>query len=369
MTGQPFKVGIVGLRAGLSWAAKAHVPALRALPADFEIAGVANSSLASGESAAAGMNLPKAFASVADMLAAPEIDMIAVTVRVAQHLEIVKAALEARKHVYCEWPLGNGLHEALELARIARQQGVLGVIGTQACVAPEIQYVKQLILDGFVGEVLSTTLIGHGAAWGGIIPNEQSSAYLLDNANGATMLTIPVGHTLAALREVLGDVIQTSSVLATRRKTVLVADSGEMLPVTAPDQVLVNGILASGVPVALHYRGGMPRDGHGLFWEINGTDGDLRLSGPFGHTQMVPLSLTGARGDEKVFQPLEVPASYLDWLPADPQTGNVARMYARMARDLREGTKTAKTFDDAVAIHRIIAAIEQSAESGVRTAA
>jgi predicted dehydrogenase len=36
---------------------------------------------------------------------------------------------------------------------------VLGVIGTQACLAPEILYLKQLIADGFVGEVLSTTLI------------------------------------------------------------------------------------------------------------------------------------------------------------------------------------------------------------------
>ena len=31
------------------------------------------------------------------------------------------------------------------------------------------------------------------------------------------------------------------------------------------------------------------RDGDGLFWEINGTKGDIRVSGPSGHTQMVQL--------------------------------------------------------------------------------
>jgi predicted dehydrogenase len=103
----------------------------------------------------------------------------------------------------------------------------------------------------------------------------------------------------------------------------------------------VSGILATGAPVSIHYRGGMARDGEGFFWEINGTEGDIRVLGPSGHTQMVQLSLKGARGDEKAFQPLEVPASYRTGWPEYVVPGNVARVYARMARDLREGTRTA----------------------------
>jgi hypothetical protein len=37
-----------------------------------------------------------------------------------------------------------------------------------------------------------------------------------------------------------------------------------------------------------------------------------------------------------------------------------------MARDLRDGTRTAPRFEDAVAVHRIIAAIERAAECGSR---
>jgi predicted dehydrogenase len=131
--------------------------------------------------------------------------------------------------------------------------------------------------------------------------------------------------------------------------------------------VLVSGRLASGAPLSIHYRGGMARDGDGLLWEINGTEGDILVSGPSGHTQMVQLSLKGARGGEKAFQPLEVPASYRSGWPEDVVSGNVARLYARMARDLRDGTRTAPSFEDAVAVHRVIMAIEQAAESGSRT--
>src|SRR5690348_10690893 len=295
MTGQRFGVGIVGVEPCRSWAARSHIPALRALPETFDIIGVANTSRASAEAAAAATGLPRAFADVAELVAAPEVDIVVVAVKVPPHFEIVKAAIGAGKHVYCEWPLGNGLAEAEEMAALARAKGVLGVAGTQARVAPEIEYLKHLIAGGFVGEVLSTTLVARGGALqgGGSIPEKKTWAYLLDRSNGATLLTIPVGHTLAAVRDVLGDIVEVSSVLAVRRPTARVINTGETLPATAPDQVLVSGVFASGVPISIHYRGGAARDGDGLFWEIHGTDGDIRVSGPSGHTQMVQLSLKG----------------------------------------------------------------------------
>lgn len=370
MPAHRFGVGIVGVEPDRSWAARAHIPALRALSETFDIIGVANTSKASAEAAAAATGLPRAFADVAELLAAPEVDIVTVTVKVPPHLEIVKAAIEAGKHVYCEWPLGRDLAEAKKMAALAQAKGVLGVVGTQARVAPEIEYLKHLIAGGFVGDVLSTTLVARGGALqgGGSIPDKRTWAYLLDRTNGATLLTIPVGHTLAAVRDVFGDVAEVSSVLGVRRPAALAIDTGETLPVTAPDQVLVSGVFTSGVPISIHYRGGAARDGDGLFWEINGTKGDIRVSGSSGHTQMVQLSLRGAQDGEKEFRLLDVPASYRSGWPEDVVSGNVARIYARMARDLREGTRSAPSFEDAVAVHRIIAAIERAAESGIRTA-
>lgn len=56
------KVGIVGLQPGRSWASRAHVPALRAQPALFELHAVANTSLASAQAAAADAGIVHAFA-------------------------------------------------------------------------------------------------------------------------------------------------------------------------------------------------------------------------------------------------------------------------------------------------------------------
>ena len=357
------RVGIVGLQPGRSWAALAHVPALQALSADYSIVGVANSSPASAEAAARECGIPRAFASVAEMAADPGIDLVVVTVKVPAHRPIVDAVLDAGKAVYCEWPIGNGLAEAEAMAAKARAKGVLAVAGTQARAAPAMRFVRDLVADGYVGTVLSSTLIGSGMNWGPQI--EEVNAYTLERANGANMLTIPLGHTMAAVADVLGPVKALSATLATRRREVLVVDTGAMRPMTAPDQVLVDGVLESGAPIAIHYRGGMPR-GTGLLWEINGTDGDIRVTGMGGHAQFVPLAVEGATGGDEGLKPLEIPSRYLPPEPLPMLVDNVAGMYAMIAADLRDGTRTAPSFEDAVATHRLCDAIERAAAEGRR---
>ena len=355
-----FRIGIVGLQPDRSWAARAHVPALRALPDDYEIIGVANSSRESGVAAAQALGIPRAFDSVADLVASPDVDVVAVTVKVPHHLELVSSAISAGKHVYCEWPLGNGLAEARRIADLARDKGVLGVAGTQARMAPEIRHLCDLVAEGYVGKVLSTTLVGTGGNWGSLI--QKANAYTLDAENGATLLTIPLGHTLAAMIQALGPIVGISATLGHRRTSALNVDTGQTVPMTAADQVLAYGEFVSGAPLSIHYRGGTSR-GPGLLWEINGTEGDLRISGPSGHAQMVQLSLSGGRGDDKSLEPLPLPAASAADADDGPVKGNVRRVYAAMARDLRLGTREAPSFEDAVAIHQVIAAIEAAART------
>ena len=47
MTDKPIRVGFIGLNPGIHWAATAHIPALKALPDEYEVVGVANTSLSS----------------------------------------------------------------------------------------------------------------------------------------------------------------------------------------------------------------------------------------------------------------------------------------------------------------------------------
>lgn len=361
MTDKPIRVGFIGLNPGVHWAAMAHIPALQALPEDFVVIGVANTSLASARNAAEAFELPHAFENAQALVDSPDVDLVVVTVKVPHHRGLVTAALNAGKHVYCEWPLGNGLAEARELADLAEAKGVVAAIGTQMRVAPEVEYLRQLIADGYVGEVLSTTLIGSGGPWGGA-ETDAAHAYLYDKRNGATLLDIPVAHTIAGMREVLGYFGDLSARMIKRRDTMYVADTGETIPSTAHDQILIHGALESGAVFSIQYRGGLS-SGTNLLWEINGTEGDIQVTGDHGHGQIVQLSIRGANGDASELATLMPPASAYEGWPDNSVARNVARVYALVAQDIRSGTRSAPSFRDAVALHETIDAIERSAAS------
>src|SRR6184192_4079079 len=222
------RVGIIGANPDRGWAAQAHIPALKSLSDDFEITALSTSRRESADAASKLFGVPLAFDNHQDLVNRPDVDVVAVTVKVPYHLELATAALDAGKAVYCEWPLGNGLAEAEALAALAKKQGVLAVVGLQARSAPAVAYVYDLIKQGYVGEVLSTTLIGSGMGWG---PTEDPfNAYMNDKKNGATMLSIALGHAADALCHCLGEVRELSATMTLRRTTYTVAGTDESKP-------------------------------------------------------------------------------------------------------------------------------------------
>src|SRR5438105_4062846 len=208
------RVGIIGANPDRGWAAQAHIPALRSLADDFEITALSTSRRQSADAASKLFGVRSAFDNHQDLVSNPAVDVVAVTVKVPHHLELATAALGAGKAVYCEWPLGNGLNEAETLAALAKNKGVLAVVGLQARSAPAVAYVHDLVEQGYVGEVLSTTLVGSGMGWWPTV--DPFNAYLNDMKYGATMLSIAVGHTADALCYCLGEAREVSATMATR---------------------------------------------------------------------------------------------------------------------------------------------------------
>ncbi|HTZ70517.1 MAG TPA: Gfo/Idh/MocA family oxidoreductase [Acetobacteraceae bacterium] len=355
-------VGIIGVTPGRSWAALGHIPALQGLP-EYEIRALSTTKMETARTAAEQFGVPLYFDNAEALAHAAEVDLVAVTVKVPHHLELVRTALNAGKHVYCEWPLGNGLGEAEEMADLAHRKGVHVAVGLQARCAPLMLYVRDLIATGHIGQVLSTTLIGSGMSWGAVI--DVPNAYTADKKNGATLLTIPFGHTVDAVCQALGEFTELESILANRRASFLLVPDNVTHPMTSEDQVLVQGVLQGGATASIHYRGGVAR-GTNLLWEINGTDGDLQVTSIGGHAQMFPLALAGATGAAQALAPMEIPAKYR-WTPELPAFAqNVGQIYALLAKDIATGSHTAPGFDIAVARHRMLAAVERAASTGMR---
>jgi len=271
------------------------------------------------------------------------------------------AALRAGKMVYCEWPLGNGLDEALEMATLAKVKNIRTFTGLQARSSPEVRYVRDLIQDGYVGEVLSTSMIASGNGWGGITRPE--SLYQLDPANGATLLTIPFGHAVDALCWCLGEFRELTGTHALRRPYARMAGTELDYPTATDDQLTVSGFLTNGAVASIHYRGGTSR-GTNFLWEINGTEGDIQLTGN-SHLQFGNVTIRGANGVDTSLAVLPVPDSYtvVSGIPSQ-QSFNLGQVYAFLLNDIRQNTHMLPTFDDGVTRHRMISAIEQAFESG-----
>src|SRR5437016_8452782 len=179
-------VGIIGVSAQRGWAATAHIPALRALP-NYEVRALSAHSTASARAAGEAFGVGAVFSDHEQLVTQPDIDLVAVTVKVPHHRELVSAALAAGKAVYCEWPLGRDLDDARAMAALAAEKGVRTVVGLQARQAPAIDFVRELLSDGYVGEVLSTSMVGLSVLGGTLV---QPNAYMLDKTNGANLLTV-----------------------------------------------------------------------------------------------------------------------------------------------------------------------------------
>ena len=154
MASEKIRLGVIGANISVGWAHRSHLPALLASP-EFELTAVCTTKRESSEESAAKFGARMAFHDHNEMLASPEIDAVAVVVRVPNHYHLTRDVLNAGKHVYTEWPLGASLDEAKELAELARSKGLQAMVGLQARAAPAMLYMKELVESGYVGEVMS----------------------------------------------------------------------------------------------------------------------------------------------------------------------------------------------------------------------
>src|SRR2546423_5300346 len=361
-------VGIIGVSPVRGWAATAHIPALRALP-NYEIRALSAHNAESARAVGDMFGVSAVFSDHQELVTQPDIDVVAVTVKAPRHRELVAAALAAGKAVYCEWPLGHDLDDARAMAALASEQGVRTIVGLQGRQAPAIGFVQEQLSDGYVGEVLSTTMVGLSVAGGSVV---QPNAYMLDKASGANALTVAVGHSLDTLNHVLGEFAELSAVSAVRRPLMTIEETGEPTVKTAEDQIALIGTLTSGVTASIHMRDAVA-GGVGFLWEINGTDGTLRITADGPYPGIFPLTVAGAKGQEQLAE-LAVPAALTEsWPELASLNGtpgyNVGRAYAAFAADFDNGTHTVPDFADAVRRHEVIDAIERSAASGERVSA
>ena len=353
------RLGLIGASVKGTWSARSHLPALQA-SSDIELTAVCTTKAESAEAARQAWGARLAFDDYRKMIASPEIDAVAVVVRVPSHYAPTKAALEAGKHVYCEWPLGRTTAEAVELSALANANGLVTAVGLQARVNPALMHMKEQIESGFVGEVMAVHV---SLMREGVLTRPSHRTWQRDAALGANTLTIANGHTVDAMRFVVGDFGRLSAVVATQAKHWLDTGTNTLLDVTSPDNVLLSGRLANGAVLSVHI-GAIPFAGSGYRMEIYGRDGTLVATGE-DSPQLSTVSLHGAQRGNRL-APIQIPERFNLAASGTPpgEAINVGQMYTVFARAIHNGNSQHPTFLTAVELHHLVDAIKQASDSG-----
>ncbi|TCO62733.1 Gfo/Idh/MocA family protein [Actinocrispum wychmicini] len=356
MTARPIRVGILGANPDRGWAARAHVPAIQALP-EFELAAVATTREDSAQAARERFGARHAFTDVHSLVRHPDVDLVVVTVQVATHVDLVTAALDAGKHVYCEWPLTTTADEAAEL--VAAAQGVRTAVGLQARYAPAVGTARAMIADGRIGTVQSATVYS-ARSKGNALDVPAWTAYTYDQRGAAGLVEVLGGHTIDLVRHILGPIRELSARTAVRVTDHRVAETGEPIDVTAPDHFVATAELESGALVSIHLHdseAAMPR----TRIEIAGTEGNLALmsvpeADPWAdQLQIGRIRLHESRPGTREWLPVQLADD--NGLPIS--AANVARLYQSFAADLRDGTAVTPDFQAAREVHELLATATQ----------
>ncbi len=185
-----------------------------------------------------------------------EIDAVSICTPTPTHLEMIKAAAAAGKHIACEKPLARTISQAMEADRICEEAGVTLFVAHVVRWFPEYSRLKALVDSGAIGETVEVRASRQSRTpfrpdnW---LTNVQNS--------GGAVLDLMI-HEFDWLRSVYGDV----------RKVYARGLYNAGIPET--DYALVTLRFDSGV--IAHVEGSWQRpNGFAMCMEIAGTEGLL----------------------------------------------------------------------------------------------
>jgi predicted dehydrogenase len=355
------RVGVIGLG---HWSEYGHLPSLKLLP-EYELSGVYSRSQEKAASLVARHGFKFATSSLQGLVSHPEVDLVLVLTPAFQHEEGVRAAIEAGKDVYCEWPLTPSAALSKELLALADKARVRTVIGLQRRLNAGYRYVGDLLGRGEIGEIRSVRL--HVSVERFKRERPASLYYTVPEKNFSSLLPVFGGHFLDALFTTMVGYPESLYALTVNQfKEITLVETRETLPHKTPDQVVLAGEFANGAVLSVHLESGKRND-YGVRLDIAGSEGDLKIWNPTSFGDALN-HIEIARGDGQPLTELAIPAIY-EWLPTSElgaSTVELANLYSAHASDLKSGSTLAPTFADAVRLHELIDQIVESNRAGQR---
>jgi predicted dehydrogenase len=153
---QRIGVGVIGF----GWLGRAHTRSLARIPMLFgdrsydpELVVCADPAPGAADEAVSGFGFARATDDWRRVVDDPAVDAIWIAAPNMLHVELVEAAAQAGKDVFCEKPVGGTPEQTARAERAVRRAGVIGGVGFNYRWAPLVRYAAELIAAGELGTV------------------------------------------------------------------------------------------------------------------------------------------------------------------------------------------------------------------------
>jgi len=147
-------VGVIGF----GWLGRAHTRSLARIPMLFgdraydpALVACADPAPGAAEEAVSAFGFARGSADWRRVIDDPDVDAVWIAAPNMLHVELVEAAAQAGKHVFCEKPVGGTPEQTARAERAVRRAGVIGGVGFNYRWAPLVRYAAELIGAGELG--------------------------------------------------------------------------------------------------------------------------------------------------------------------------------------------------------------------------
>jgi len=353
-------VGLVGVG---NWGRYGHIPALRLL-SQYEIVAVSSRSAERAAQIAAEHAIPHHFVNVLDLVTHPDVDLVVVLPPAPGHAAVVKAACDAGKDVYCEWPLTTRTSDSEALLALVQSAGARHFVGLQRTVGASARYLRDLLASGEIGKLRSVRMQVTVPSFGPTRPPGLTWTLAADNFSH--VLSIYGGHFMHMLFSAVGFPQTLTAVVRIQFPELTLSVTGESFPNETPDGIVIQGVLENdGALFQIQIEGGKTH-GSGLRIDLTGFNGDLAILNDRAFATKRDNSFEGATRQYPDWTSFPVPDSYQQIPPSslDASVQDLAHLYAAFAREGVQGENTVPNFSDAVMLHRLLDAIYCSSATG-----
>lgn len=337
------KLGIIGC-GGI--ARRRVLPALEQSDR-VSVTAVEDVSLEVAEESAREFHVPRAYQSVPEVLNDPDVDAVYIASPLAEHYEHVRAAAEARKHVFCEKPLALNASLSAELVEMCDEYRVTLQVGFMMRYHPLHKQVRDLLCNG----VLGRPVYGRAQLTCWYPPMDGAWRQRKATSGGGAFMDLAI-HTVDLLRFLFGEVRSVYAVSGNLAHDYEVEDSGVI--------VLTFESGAYGVCESFF---SVPDEAAESVLEVYGSNGSVRSTGTIG--QLPGGSAVLSRGTGRV--------AYDDLQQREQEHGeqmswDADDLYRAEFEDFVEAVDTASapmnTGREAVAAQRIIEAAYTASRTG-----